>query len=179
MSNQKILYPLWFCLIVIIIVDIMTRFVVTSNNDKDLWGNDSPPFIIPEGLNSQVANKIIQAINDYETDVQIPIVTKGMSESERLAQEGNLNQVYTSDMRYRLIGVIKEKKAFAIVQQQNIKTKENTLIQISLFESLSHYKVTNILANKITLQGNDKREIHLFLYNSTNTVNTNTDSKRS
>ncbi|WP_448246068.1 hypothetical protein [Thalassotalea agariperforans] len=176
--NSKVLYPLLVCIVILILFDITTRLSIGEANEQTSWESDNikPPDYLK--VSPQQAKKIITIINNYE---QAEIINankvKGMSEAEKLAQQGDLDKIYVGDMRYLLVGIFKEAQAFAVVQQQNVKTRENKLIQITISDKLDIYQVNEILANKVILQSDDGRRIDLFLYKTNNMAINDSEQK--
>lgn len=166
-SFQKVFFPVWVLLVFFILLDITTRltnYEIKSSNNWKITSFDENAGL---KLNQAQADIIIKNINNYqktsknETETS---VNKTMSAAEQLAQQGRLSQLYSGDMRYRLVGIFNKSERFAVIQQLDTSMDKQKLLKVNVLENLQNYKITKILANKVILNSNDNRQISLYLY---------------
>jgi len=180
--NFTVLYPVLVGLFMLIVFDISTRLINTETAKPLIWKSDNDNTQINEKLrfNQEQADAINHALNNYEQETLATTNTntngQAISEAEKLAQQGNLNQLYAGDFRYRLVGVFKEKISFAIIQQYNVKTKVQQLIKLKQTEHINNYQISTILANSVLLKSSNKRQIKLFLYKTKTKTKTKTST---
>jgi len=163
--TQKVFLPLWAVLIFFIFVDISTRLTQFETKKNSNWKMETVSENAALLLSKEQANKIIADINDFQVDPEDELGADIMSEAEQLAQQGSLSELFSGSIRYRLVGIFDKGERFAVIQQHDTANNEQELIKLSVLESLKNYKITKILANKVTLTSNDNRQISLYLYN--------------
>ena len=163
--TQKILIPCWLVLLIVIFFDISTRLTNIEIKQSLPWQVADQAKSGAFSLNQEQAKAIAEAINNYEVSSEIETaVDNTMSEAEQRAQQGDLNQLFSGNKRYRLIGIFDNNERFAVIKQLDVTVNTEKLIKVTIADSLQDYKVTKILANKVILNSGDKREITLFLY---------------
>lgn len=162
---QKSLIPLWFLLAVLAAFDIGNRINNNKAEVNSTWQLEPLNEKLTINLDNDQANEIITAINQYElTQLDEEQPANIMSDADQNNQKGNLDEFYSGELRYRLIGVFDKNERFAVLKEFNVSTNQNTLKKITKFERIKNYQVTDILANTLILQSEDDRIITLFLY---------------
>ena len=169
--TQKEIFPLWLMLAVLVFIDISTRLTEFETKKNTNWKLAEATENAGLILNKEQADSIISEINSYQVT---PEHEKGaninntMSETEQLAQQGSLSELFSGTIRYRLVGIFDKNERFTVIQQYDISTNEQKLIKLSVLEHLKNYQITKILANKVTLTSTDNRQISLYLYTQAN-----------
>jgi len=173
--NTKALLPLWLGIIVVILFDMIIRLTNLPTYETATWQSNNIAVGKKRYLSGNQAKAIISGINNFEKNA-LAVNNKDQNtlQTNELNQQGDLNQLYAGNFRYRVIGIFKEKAFFAVIQQHNLKTKERKLIQVGISESINNYQVIKIMANKVLLTSTDNRQVNLFLYknNTKKTKNT-------
>lgn len=163
--TQKVYLPCWGGLIVIIFLDISTRLTYMETKQNLPWKVASEAKNEMLTLSQAQAEEIATAISHFEISSEVESkVNNTMSEAEQLAQQGDLQQLFAGDKRYRLVGIFDKSERFAVIQQLDTTLNKQELIKVTAAERLQGYEITKIFANKATLTSDDKREITLFLY---------------
>jgi len=163
--TQKFFFPLWGILVVFILLDITTRLINYETKDNTHWQLKSISKETILTLQAEQAERLIKMINNYQTTPEIHTHThQTMSEADQLAQQGSLNQLYAGNIRYRLVGIFDKNEHFAVIQQLDVSTNEQSLVKVNVLERLKNYKITKIFPNKVTLESDNNGQVTLFLY---------------
>jgi hypothetical protein len=163
--TQKFFFPVWGILAVFILLDITTRLINYETKDNSQWKLQSISKDTILTLQAEQAESIIKMINNYQTTPEIQTHTnQTMSEAEQLAQQGSLNQLYAGNIRYRLVGIFDKNEPFAVIQQLDVSTNEQSLVKVKVLERLKNYKITKIFPDKVTLESDNNGQVTLFLY---------------
>jgi hypothetical protein len=161
---EKNLFPLLAILMILAIIDLTTRLSVDQPISSKNWQKENSKPIQEKRLTQVQAKIVINAITDYSQELNKNVTDNRMSKAQQLAQQGNLNQLYSGDMSYRLMGVFQQNKAFAVILQKNIPTNEEKMRQVGLLTDLNDYQVTKIARNSVTLISSNNRQVTLYLY---------------
>jgi len=163
--TQKEFFPLWAVLILFVLFDINTRLTQYETKKNSNWQIETLNKSAGLLLSKEQADSITTDIDNFQVTPEPETNTnKAMSEAEQLAQRGEVGELFSGNIRYRLAGIFDKDERFAVIQQYNVSTNDKELIKGSVFEHLKNYEITEVLANKITLTSNDNRQISLYLY---------------
>ncbi len=167
--TSKAHLPLLLALTIFMVVDVITRINMTIMPQSKPWRDENTTKVMIEKITATQTAMISDAINHYkiEKNSDIARVATLLSTAEQNAQQGDLEQLFSGDMRYRLMGVFKEKHAFAAIQQKNLLSEEEKTIKVTLSSSLNNYQVDDISANKVTFSSQQGLQVALYLYNKT------------
>jgi hypothetical protein len=168
--TSKVHLPLWTGLLILIAVDLITRINVTPVQQNKPWEDEKATRVIADYISEAEATKISFAINNYEVQSSLDEVPGDNypSVTEQNAQQGDMHELFSGEMRYRLMGIFKKSTAFAVIEQENLLTNEQKIIKITLSSSLNNYQVNDISANKVIFSSQEGRQVSLYLYNKTN-----------
>lgn len=165
--TKKELLPIWIILCVIILVDMFSRFTpadIAADNEWNSKVNNSQSNI---GLSQQHAEHITAIISAFEASTGLAGGNSSeigiMSQAAQLAQEGDLNEFFSGNLRYRLVGIFNQNRRFAIVSQENLLNNEQVLLNVEVLDEVNKYQIKHILSDKVIFTRNDK-QISLFLY---------------
>lgn len=115
-------------------------------------------------MNPAEQKEITAFIQSFVDDaVEKTTSIKGLSLEKQKQQQGDLEQLYSRDFRYRLKGIFTSGKAVAIIQQTQLSNNNNTLVEIGLGGQLNDYTITRIQPNYVEALGNGNT-VKLFLY---------------
>ncbi|MFT5812278.1 MAG: hypothetical protein ACI9VT_000012 [Psychroserpens sp.] len=162
--TAKALLPLWAILVLLALLDITTRLQVAPSASQKAWQLSDSQITKGVQITAGRAMAINLAIDKYEQASALAPTQYQMSNAEQLAQEGDLEQLYSGDMRYRLVGIFKQQSAFAVIEQEHLRTNEKENNKVTLQSTLNDYQVNEILSNKIVLMSKEKRQVTLYLY---------------
>jgi hypothetical protein len=167
--TRKELLPVWLCIFVLIIADLLVRFSTVDVELNTQWQKAQDNSEASPVLSENHYDEIIKRLTLFSGPEKPPKdnIEQGMSDAEQLAQQGDLNELYAKNFRYRLMGIIEQNYRFAVILQENLLTKKQDVIKVKEQESLMIYSIKKILDDKVTIAGNDK-EINLFLYKTNN-----------
>jgi hypothetical protein len=168
--TSKVHLPLWTGLVILIAIDLITRINVTPVKQNKLWQDEKAAKVIAEYISEAEATKIGFAINNYAVQSNLDEVPGDnyLSVKEQNAQQGDMHELFSGEMRYRLMGIFKKRTAFAVIEQENLLTNEQQIIKLTLSSSLNNYQVNDILANKVIFSSQEDHQVSLYLYNKTN-----------
>ncbi|SEK46937.1 hypothetical protein SAMN05216262_101433 [Colwellia chukchiensis] len=163
--TAKPLLPVWAILVLLSVLDITTRLNVGDNSPQKPWQQSDHHITQGLQIDTKHAATIRQLINAYQQQDQTPSVNDNrMSDAQQLAQKGELAELFSGDLRYRLLGIFKQQQAFAVIEQHHMISDEKETLKITLQSSLNGYQVRDIASNKIELISNDQRQVTLYLY---------------
>jgi hypothetical protein len=168
--TRKELLPVWLFIFVLIISDLLVRFSTVDVELNAQWQKAQDNSEASPVLSKNHYDEIIKQLTLFSGPEKPPKannIEQGMSDAEQLAQQGDLNELYAKNFRYRLMGIIEQNYRFAVILQENLLTKKQEVIKVKELESLMIYNIKKIFDDKVTIVGNDK-EINLFLYKTNN-----------
>ncbi|MDO6426502.1 hypothetical protein Q4489_05725 [Thalassotalea sp. 1_MG-2023] len=164
-TKQELLF-VWLVLIIFILFDLFTRINTSSDDINNVWSQQSlstTPLLLLDNVHlNELANKLDKFEQSEKPGVE---KQQGLTEAERIAQQGDLNELYAKNMRLTLVGVFNQGGRFAVIAQENLTTSKRELLRVSLSDTIDGYTVQNILPNKLVLTGYNN-EINLHLYNT-------------
>ncbi|NQZ82662.1 MAG: hypothetical protein HRT52_16760 [Colwellia sp.] len=174
-----------------IVIDFTGRFLIdgqqSNNTMANLTINDQ--LQLPQ-LNAVQQLKLTNAYGYYQQDEKkIKVVEKviGLTDEQKLAQQGELTEFYDGDWRYRLIAIISPdgseqalKSPMALLSARNVKdtaakssqnnnkdAKSKKLTKISHGAKLGLYDVTITNTKQVSFQLK-QRKITLLMYKPKN-----------
>jgi len=165
--SKKELLPLLLILFIAILFDITSRFNGGEANNGSIWKSENGIVSNTISLNQSNADALLNLLNRYETSEELTNKKNGMSEADQLAQQGDLNELFSKDMRYRLMGIFNHNDRFAVISKQNTENNKQELIRVRVKDNLEDYQVADILADRIIISHGIK-EANLFLYKTNN-----------
>lgn len=144
--------------------DVNTRFA-SSASQSDQAEIKQRSQISERMLMNPAEQTAIKAFIQSFVDDAVEKTTsiEGLSLEKQKQQQGDLEQLYSQDFRYRLKGIFTSGKAVAIIQQTQLSNNNNTLVEIGLGGQLNDYTITRIQPNYVEARGNGNR-VKLFLY---------------
>lgn len=165
---QKALLPIWALLLLFALLDSSMRLNTADINNLEHWQAKVPAVAAMQMLSQEQAEQITSGINKYEVEAQSAAIpaekNTGMSDAEKAAQQGKLNQLYAGDLRFRLMGVFAQNGHFAVLLRKDLSGDTQQLLKVQAGELLENYKISKILANKVLLEADDGRQISLTLF---------------
>lgn len=166
--KQRALWPIWLLLIIVIILDLKYRFANHLSNDNNDWQIETNQVVLAQVLSPEEAKIIAEILSEYDIakeQVSAPKSTT-LSEAEQAAQQGRINQLYSGDLRFRLVGIFTQQQNFAVLSGKDLASSTDKVLKVKVDEKLGEYLITAILANEIQLLAEDKRQITLKLFKS-------------
>ena len=166
-TNKQFL-PIWLLCIILVIIDASSRLNFAAGEQDNNWQIAQSEMSTKAFLLQQDLDKILAGLADYDIETKADSKTantsQGMSAEEQAKQQGQLEQLYIGNLRYRLVGIFADSKIFAILKQKNINTNEESLVKVAVNDKLQRYKVTKILVNQVLLTSDSNQNITLDLY---------------
>lgn len=122
--------------------------------------NDLPHSAFSGNLNDKNLDDILTLYDGFDKPVEpVAAVTpvaevpayKGLSESERNNQSGQLENFYTKDYKYTVVGLFEEQAWFAVLEEEHVVTGAKKELRVDIGGMLPPYQISRITSASVEL----------------------------
>lgn len=162
--SDKRLLPVWLVVALIILWDLSSRFSNQAQLNENDWQLEMLDASERRQLSDQDADALLALFARFNNESSNSAGEKGLTQEQLLAQKGELKELYSSALKYRLVGIIGTDERVAVLTETQLASGTSKLREVKASQSLEEYKVEAVQADGIKIMGNGN-SIFLKLYN--------------
>jgi hypothetical protein len=168
-SQFKELAPVIAGLCILMLLDMTLRLSLEDREGQRPWKPAASTPAALKRLTSKDAVAIMTALGQYDTpqveSAQSATDANTVSAEQQAKQEGNLDQLYVGQLRFRLVGVFSRGERFAVLQQRDVtQNSKPELKKVEIGDTLNDYMVVGIDIDRVQLDTEDGRQVVLMLF---------------
>jgi hypothetical protein len=157
------LYPIIAMISVIVLTDVLSRLVPTSDTEHDALILDSARLSERVFFGSESYAGYIDRLKEFDVHDSISDMVNPISDEVELVEQ-ELGYWQLDKSKYRLVSVLKGKERMALVEKADVATGQYEIIKVLDGDQFEDFRVVSIGRQSLTVvsQVGDRVELRLF-----------------